>query len=69
MSDIFDRMEADRKLKDEKVKMQRLEEKGGHFDLGEYLQRKKALMKEKEQKQKHEKDVAKRKLMAKGGFT
>lgn len=46
VSDIFERMDTDRRLKDEKTKLQKeCEKKGTYFDLAAYLKDKKTIYK------------------------
>lgn len=53
VSDIFERMDTDRRLKDELKQLQfSAEKQGTAFDLGEYLLKKKAVQKEKEREAK-----------------
>ena len=51
VSDIFERMEMDRKLRDLQMKQQKMEANGqGKFDLSEFLAQKKKILKEIEER-------------------
>lgn len=60
VSDIFERMDTDRRLKDELKQLQlNAEKQGKAFDLSQFLMKKKAVQKEKEKEAKTKKDLQK----------